>query len=1437
MAEIDKLEIAIESSADQAAKAINVLTGSLKGLDNAASNITGLQKVNAEISKLKDNLSTIVPIKDIVKAMPQMEAITPKVDTSALDAVQNSLIGIGEVGAIAGATVSEALKDIEDADPSSLEATKEVIQELGDSLKDITIEIDDSDLTSTTERLSEAGDSAEDLDESLKPIAATNFKALLSDLGRIAIVLKVASSAAKAFMAPVRAMSGGLRRAASAIEGVKTALMGTNRQLRIFDNWLGKALKSIVLYRVIRRLFTNIAMAFREGTRNVTQFSNAAQAAMSSIITDTLYLRNAFGALAAPALELIAPIFMRITAAIVQATEALSRFLALLMGRSTFIRAKRDMQQYGAAAGGTARQIRSISTAIDELNVIEPPGAGGGAGAEGIGDWFEEVPIEGSFLMDMLDALMGGLDALKEFFFNLGADIGFFINRVLRSIPWDKIHDIAMRLGKAVAWIVNGMLHAIDWDLVGGSIAEFFNTFVILWATFAENIQWHVVGDAIARTINSFFRRFNFKRLAEAINAWYIGLLDAMITALKRIEWREIGETLGDFLSAIQWRAIFTRVGEAAGRAVNAIVDTLAGIVDRISFAGFGQSIARGIMCAVNTINWAGLGKLISDITIGLFSLFYEAISGVDWRAIGNAIGTFLRNIDWRGIARVLLDIVKEIFSGVFELLSGIMGEGLATGVISIITGAVAAIAALGITAKIGALITAVKALSTVLFTVAGPIGLIVAAFTGLYYLTRSNKGAILDLDTATRNLERANRDVAAAMDEYERAQHRVEIASDANRYAQNRLEEAKLAVTEAQEALNNATEEYLSYNDSYIRAVNNADRAAQQLTDVLEANREAMDKNEWSLESLIESVEAGVLSYSTMDSAQKKVWEAFVANEDATNRLNSILEEHEQKLQGASAEAIALEEAERDLEDAMQLVESTARELNAATVSLTEASENHAEAIRKETEAYWDNELAMAAQMGSHRLARQEWVQGGEAAQEYRDKVVQAYRDNTIGAEEAALALSKAMADMSDSTRETFVENIPNSIKQGLDPSKYESTIRQFGRSISDFFNSVFRIGSPSKMMIEKGEAIGDGVVVGISNREKAIHAEASKIGGSMPSGIEGGVKRSESSALNAIRSLIDNITDTAKTAIGGSNASVFENEVGRPMITGIVDGIVREQNKVTDAITRLLDTVRRNMTARLPEFQNFGREAMARVVTGMLSEQPRVVSTASNIMRAALNAMQGMVGEFHTVGVNAMNGLANGIAAGTHRVVAEITEAARRAVAAAQAELVIRSPSKVFENAVGKMMMLGWATGISDNVGYVISAISEVSKELQSATGDIDFFENIGDSIKEVTEDVVDFVDVLKDLSNMSVSAPATYSTGQIQVDFGMSESLMQSFMQNISSAMANSAQSDADRPINLKIMADLIFNSKRIYTELENMRIEKGEDIFTDGAVFGL
>lgn len=84
--------------------------------------------------------------------------------------------------------------------------------------------------------------------------------------------------------------------------------------------------------------------------------------------------------------------------------------------------------------------------------------------------------------------------------------------------------------------------------------------------------------------------------------------------------------------------------------------------------------------------------------------------------------------------------------------------------------------------------------------------------------------------------------------------------------------------------------------------------------------------------------------------------------------------------------------------------------------------------------------------------------AENSKSYDEFAQAVTDAMNNGEISTEEARTYFERAMADMSNETREAFMEKIPENIREGLDPTKYQSWGRSLVDTVSGWFGSMWK-------------------------------------------------------------------------------------------------------------------------------------------------------------------------------------------------------------------------------------------------------------------------------------------------------------------------------------------------------------------------------------------
>ena len=216
-----------------------------------------------------------------------------------------------------------------------------------------------------------------------------------------------------------------------------------------------------------------------------------------------------------------------------------------------------------------------------------------------------------------------------------------------------------------------------------------------------------------------------------------------------------------------------------------------------------------------------------------------------------------------------------------------------------------------------------------------------------------------------------------------------------------------------------------------------------------------------------------------------KAAEDSYISSVDAAEAAMKKLEEAEKQAGVTGAELYAQVQSGTldyaDMTDAQKEVYKAYLDNEKKQADLKAATEDLNAAKKAETIASYENQLALAKESGSY--------------DEFKQSVIDAFEQGELSADEARELISKSMSEMSNDAQQTFMKDLPNSIKDGLDPHKYESTgtkIKKWFGNLWDGIKNVF--GDIGDWFNSVGEKIGNAVAKGAKSAvnwflEKAIN------------------------------------------------------------------------------------------------------------------------------------------------------------------------------------------------------------------------------------------------------------------------------------------------------------------------------------------------------------
>ena len=682
--ELEGLEFQIEAQSEGAAKGIDALTNSLGKLKNATKGGVGLSSSVKQLQKLDNalaGLKNLDKLNDLGNALGGLSKISnvkisgtiPKrindIVTSAnnitpatianIQMLTQALQQLGQVGNIRVPNLTNVQQQVQQAQAQATNATQTAVPQ-NSGVQQVTGQV--QQLTTRTNVL----------------------KNVLSGMGGVfRKAFSVGTGALKSLASGTAKVTKGFLKMATAIpKQSMSRLIGSIKQTTSSLGGLFSSLKRIAMYRAIRAAIAVITKGFQEGISNLYQYSLLMDGqfarSMNNLATSSQYLKNSFGAMAAPIINALAPAIDFVIDKIVTLLNLINQLIAKLSGASTFTAARKVGKAWADAAGGAgsaakkaADEIKRYTLGFDELNILgknkdddSGSGGGGGAGDTDYASMFEELPIDNA-IGDFAQRLREAFD--NQDWETLGRLLGGKVNEVFDSIDWA---GIGTKLGKGIDGVVKTIyyfLDEVDFRSIGTHFADLLNNTL-------ANIDFSFVGRLLIKPWTSlldliigFITGLDWGLVARSLSDMIKGIFDECTDWLRSVNWSEFGQILWqkikDFVSNIDYAGIARSFFTFLGTAIRSAVQFLGGF-----FGSIAEDIKTWWDNDIKGADWKETaGNLLSAIgkgfvNIGQFVLdnivipFSEALFDTDWDTIKEVGGNIISGI---------LTGIKDFFVGI----------------------------------------------------------------------------------------------------------------------------------------------------------------------------------------------------------------------------------------------------------------------------------------------------------------------------------------------------------------------------------------------------------------------------------------------------------------------------------------------------------------------------------------------------------------------------------------------------------------------------------------------------------------------------------------------------------------------------------------------------------------------------------------------------
>lgn len=510
---------------------------------------------------------------------------------------------------------------------------------------------------------------------------------------------KMNKSAKKAF----NAVASGTKKSSGLLSTFSSRLKGIALSLLIF-NWISKGFNALI-------------SGMKKGFENLSGYSDSYAQSVQNMKNAMSTLGNQFAAAFAPIVQMVIPWLTSLVSALSTAITYVTQFIAVLSGKSTFIRAKKVQDDYNKSLGGTAKaadKARGALAKFDDLDVLQKQedSSGGGEGGDAVGDMFEEVPVDKNVLF-WLDSVLEKLRELKNIFLQ-----GFWDGLGDWEYRWESIKESVGSIKKSLKNIFTDpvVLSAVDeWiKSVAYRLGSFTGSMISIGLTIATNlvggiskyleentdrIKEHLVSMFdIKQEINGLYAEYYqaiayvFEAFAseqgQQLTANIIGIFASAFMGITELASELIRDILTIFIQPfvenkeafkIALEGFLGVLSEVTGTIKQGIDDTFAKLKEIYDkhFKPFFDSIAKGLSDTVGKFMdfWNNnVQPILEEWADGFDQLWKEHIQPMLDNFIGllGKVADFLRAV-WENVLKPLIDwIIENVLPVILPIIDGI---------------------------------------------------------------------------------------------------------------------------------------------------------------------------------------------------------------------------------------------------------------------------------------------------------------------------------------------------------------------------------------------------------------------------------------------------------------------------------------------------------------------------------------------------------------------------------------------------------------------------------------------------------------------------------------------------------------------------------------------------------------------------------------------
>lgn len=271
-----------------------------------------------------------------------------------------------------------------------------------------------------------------------------------------------------------------------------------------------------------------------------------------------------------------------------------------------------------------------------------------------------------------------------------------------------------------------------------------------------------------------------------------------------------------------------------------------------------------------------------------------------------------------------------------------------------------------------------------------------------------------------------------------------------------------------------------------------------------------------------------------------------------------------------------------------------------------------------------------------------------------------------TAGSAEAFAQMASELNAQTNADGKYIVAGMVDGIRTAL--SEAEAAGQDLGTGTVEAVAEGAETASPSRATTETGQNVAQGLVEGMSQRSGAVQAQAKKL------------------------------SQQIIQALNNSQLLSKANQEGQKVGKGLVNGMAAQRGSVVAAAQSLASVIGTAIRSQGNTSYSAGAALMTQLASGINNNAIVPVSAMRSVVsRVASAAGSADTSGAYNVGFAIAQGVQQGILSGQFLAINAAAQMAAQALNAAKKQLQIKSPSRVFEEEVGKMAALGLAEGFN--------------------------------------------------------------------------------------------------------------------------------------------